>query len=302
MMDLRFGIEIETVGRTQEQLAQTIGEAIGGRVHRTGRGVAVTMTDGREWLVVPDGSLSDRYHSGEIVSPILTGADLEMLQTIVRAVRRSRARADRSTGIHIHVDGALFDARSAVNLIRLVARQEAIVEKALAIQPHRRAHYCQPVAQDLLDRIERTPPKSMRELQTLWYGHAHHTPTRYDRSRYNGLNLNSLFFRGTCEFRWFEGTLHAGEVKSYVQLVLAIASKALAAKSARAQRKSFKETSAKFDMRVFLHGLGMRGDEFATAREHLTKRLPGSGVAPSRRRAATVSETVPETTRSGAVG
>jgi hypothetical protein len=301
MMDLRFGIEIETVGRTQEELARAIVHATGGTVRGGYSAWEVIMTDGRAWKVVPDGSLSGGYRSGEIVSPILTHADLDTLQKIVREVRKSGAKADATTGIHIHVDAALFDARTAVNLIRLVARQEAIIEKALAIQGHRRARYCRPVQSDLLTAIERTPPKTMEDLRTLWYGSAQHRPSRYDSSRYHGLNLNSLFFRGTCEFRWFEGSLHAGIVKAYVQLVLAIASKALANKSARKDRKSFKETTAKFDMRVFMHYLGMRGDDYETARTHLTKNLPGSGVAPCRRRVAVPVEPVPPTVRAGEV-
>lgn len=297
MLDLRFGIEIETVGLTQEELARAIARGIGGTVHNSYSATVVAMADGRTWKIVPDGSLSGGYRSGEIVSPILTGADMELLQLVVRSVRKAGARADASTGIHIHVDGAQFDARTAVNLIRLVARQEAIIEKALAIQGLRRERYCRPVQNELLTAIDRAAPKTMEDLRALWYGRRNATPTRYDGSRYHGLNLNSLFFRGTCEFRWFEGTLHAGEVKAYVQLVLAIASRALAAKSARKERKSFKETTAKFDMRVFLHYLGMRGDDFDSAREHLTKRLPGSGVAPCRRRAVVATEPVPATIR-----
>lgn len=297
MLDLRFGIEIETVGLTQEELARAIARAIGGTVHTSYSACVVAMADGRTWKIVPDGSLSGGYRSGEIVSPILTRADMDMLQQVVRAVRKAGSRADASTGIHIHVDGAQFDARSAVNLIRLVARQEAIIEKALAIQGLRRARYCKPVQPELLAAIDRAKPKSMEDLRALWYGRPNVTPTRYDSSRYHGLNLNSLFFRGTCEFRWFEGTLHAGEVKAYVQLVLAIASRALSARSARKDRKSFKETSAKFDMRVFLHYLGMRGEEFDSAREHLTKHLPGSGVAPCRRARRVVAEAVPATLR-----
>lgn len=41
-------------------------------------------------------------------------------------------------------------------------------------------------------------------------------------SRYHGLNLHSVFSKGTIEFRMFNSTLHAGEVKSYIQLCLLI--------------------------------------------------------------------------------
>lgn len=118
----------------------------------------------------------------------------------------------------------------------------------------------------------------MQELRDAWYGRAGAQPERYHHSRYRGVNLNSLFFRGTVEFRLFEGTLHAGEVKSYVQLALALAAKALRAKSASSRRRDSRPDATKYEFRVFLLGLGLIGDEFKTARLHLTKRLAGSAA------------------------
>ena len=78
------------------------------------------------------------------------------------------------------------------------------------------------------------------------------------------------------EFRLFNGSLHAGEVKAYVQLCLALASKAMKAKSTSGKKRAYTPASGRYDMRVILLGLGLIGDEFATARHHLTKRLDGS--------------------------
>ena len=103
-------------------------------------------------------------------------------------------------------------------------------------------------------------------------------------NRYHGLNLNSLFFRGTLEFRYFNGTLHAGEVKAYVQLVLAIAAKALCSKAASSKRREFNPATAKYDFRVVLLHLGLIGEEFKTARLHLTKKLAGSAAWKGERR------------------
>jgi hypothetical protein len=97
---LRFGIEIETVAISRDRLAKAIQSALGGTVTSDSLGSQVTDAKGRTWRIVPDGSLSDWQNSGEIVSPILTYADLEDLQTMVRAVRTAGARTDASTGIH----------------------------------------------------------------------------------------------------------------------------------------------------------------------------------------------------------
>lgn len=118
----------------------------------------------------------------------------------------------------------------------------------------------------------------MQELSAAWYGYQNTRPTRYDSSRYHGLNLNSLFFRGTIEFRYFNSTLHAGEVKAYVPLGLALAANALTSKAASSKRRDLDPATAKYDFRVVMLRLGLIGDELKTARLHLMKRLAGSAA------------------------
>jgi hypothetical protein len=285
---LRFGIEIETVGVSRATLAQAIHEVVGGHVF----GTSVRATDGRVWNVVNDGSLSGVYN-GEVVSPILTYDDLPQLQSIVRALRRAGAVANSSCGIHLHVDGSRLDSKAITNLVKMVAKQERILEQALGVSDSRLRQYCRPVSDELLAVIEARRPRTTAAMQRLWYGTHGGSPSRYDRSRYSGLNLNSLFFRGTIEFRWFAfsgSTLHAGEVKAYVQFVLALVSAAARRRATSGRRRAYMTSSARYDMRVFLLGLGMIGEEFETARHHLLKRLPGSAAwkngRPTRRAAA----------------
>ena len=126
--------------------------------------------------------------------------------------------------------------------------------------------------------LESHRPRTIADVNAAWYGRRNTMPCRYDGSRYHGLNLNSYFFRNTIEFRWFEGTLHAGKVKAYVQFVLALAAKALSSKTASSKRRAYNAASAKYDFRVFLLGLGLIGDDFKTARLHLLSRLEGSAA------------------------
>ncbi|WP_408891612.1 amidoligase family protein [Myxococcus faecalis] len=284
MKTLRFGVEIETVGASRQKLAHAIQSAVGGYVSGDYGGWQVTDTQGRSWKVVPDGSLSGGEYSGEIVSPILTYQDLDALQLVVRAVREAGARADASCGIHIHVDGSRFDAKSVTNLVKMVHKQERLLETALGVSAARLNRFCKPIDGAFLQRLEARRPSTMQEVNEAWYGRRNPTPARYDASRYHGLNLNSLFFRGTIEFRYFNGSLHAGEVKSYVQLVLALAARALASKAASSKRRDFNPATAKYDFRVFLLHLGLIGEEFKTARLHLLKRLEGSAAWKGQRR------------------
>lgn len=99
-------------------------------------------------------------------------------------------------------------------------------------------------------------------------------PSSYDQTRYHALNLHSVFSKGTIEFRLFNSTLHAGRVKTYIQLCLAISNQALNQKGAsRARTQSPNE---KYTFRTWLLRLGMIGDEFKTARSFLLEKLDGN--------------------------
>ena len=273
MREHRFGVELEVVGRGREEITRAIGAAIGATVNVD----AVIDVKGRAWRVVRDGSLSTSL-SGEVVSPILTYDDLPLLQDVVRAVRGCGARVDASTGIHIHIDGAPFDARTVRNLVKLFHKQQELIFHALGTAAHRRARYCKDVDPEFLRRIESQRPRTLQDVNRLWYGRYNARPQHFDMTRYHALNIHALFEKGTIEFRLFDGTLHAGEIKSYVQFVLALAHMALSARAASSRKRAFNPASAKYDFRCFLLRLGLIGDEFKTARQHLMKRLSGSAA------------------------
>jgi len=284
MKTLRYGIEIETVGLDKASIARAIHAVIGGAVAHDYDGVRVTAPDGRIWKVVRDGSLSGGERSGEIVSPILTYADLETLQEVVRAVRKAGAKVDASCGIHIHVDAARFDAAGLRNLVKIVNKQEQLIEHALGITEARRSRWCRGIDQAFLATIERQRPTNLEQMNRAWYGYHNRAPQHYDHTRYHGVNLHNVWFRGTVEYRWFEATLHAGQIKAYVQFALALSAKAIGAKASCSKRRDFNPASAKYDFRVFLLKLGLIGDEFKTARLHLMAKLEGSAAWKGERR------------------
>ncbi len=272
----KFGIEIETVGLNKAAIANAIQTVVGGTVTTSYDGASVTMADGRIWNVVRDGSLSG-FDNGEIVSPILTTADMDNLQAIVRAVRNAGARVDASCGIHVHVDGSQFTARTLTNLVTLVDRREKMFHRAFGVAAHRADRYAKLVSRDFVARLESSKPTTLAGVQSAWYG-AFGSPHRYHESRYHGLNLNSFFYRGTVEFRYFNGTLHAGEVKTYVQFVLALANAAIKKKSAAKTRRTPVTDEGKA-IRAFMANIGMGGEAYKTARFHMTKRFKAEAVA-----------------------
>jgi hypothetical protein len=196
-------------------------------------------------------------------------------------LKRSSAPASKvntECGIHIHVDAAPFDGRTLGNLAKLVYKQEPLILHALGVSQERLARYTRPISDTLIQQIEQHRPRTKDDLNRLWYGRHNANPIHYDATRYHGVNLHNVWYRGTIEFRWFEATLHAGRIKGYVQFVLGLAAKALNARSAVSRKRTFDPQSAKYDFRVFLLGLGLIGDEFKTARQHLLANLPGDAA------------------------
>jgi hypothetical protein len=138
--------------------------------------------------------------------------------------------------------------------------------------------FCKKMDNALVEKINARKPKTMRELEELWYeGYLESRSRHYHESRYHFLNLHS-FFNGnhTVELRGFNSELHAGKIRSYIVLALAINHQALTQKSASARKPQVE--NEKFAMRTYLNRIGFIGDEFKNCREHLCKHLEGSAA------------------------
>ncbi|MCI9456493.1 MAG: virulence associated protein [Oscillospiraceae bacterium] len=284
MRNQNFGIEIETTGITRTRAA----EVIAGYFHTqavyiggTYDAYSVRDNDNRQWKVVRDSSIRVEASSGrvnqkyavELVSPICQYRDIETVQEIVRKLRASGATVNSSCGIHVHVDAASHTAATLRNIVNIMAAKEDLLYKALDVEVARE-RYCGKADTGFLDRLNSQRPKSMEELERIWYAGRGSRHEHYDESRYKALNLHSVFSKGTIEFRLFNSTLHAGKVKAYIQLCLAISHQALVQK--RAQRIKTASPNEKYTFRTWLLRLGMIGDEFKTARHHLLSNLEGN--------------------------
>ena len=288
MKNQTFGTEIE-VNRISRQAAA---RAIAGVLstdgytaevrHEGGSYDAWVVIDreGRRWKCVSDGSIAGPRDQGtEFVTPVCRWEDLETVQACVRALRAAGAHADASCGIHVHVGLGSHTPRTLRNLVNLVNAKEDLLTQALQISPARRERWCQPVDPDFLATLNRRRPTTSEELARIWYDDRNwewHAHQHYDPSRYHLLNLHAVWQKGTIEFRAFNSTLHAGEVKAYIQLCLAISHQALTVASASPTRPVTDNPAYTF--RCWLLRLGMNGEEFKTARTHLLKHLPGNAA------------------------
>ena len=278
---MHFGIEIETVNLCRKDTVEAIRNVIGGTVEREGGSYdkwCCTAPDGRQWKAVSDASIG--RSNAEVVSPILTYPDdVPVLQNIVRAIRKAGGRVNSCCGIHVHVDASTLDGRQLGNLAKIVYKQEPLILHSLNISQGRLETYTRPTEESFINDVNKYRPKNLHQLSCLWYQQSNTDEARlqhYHNSRYHGVNFHSLFYRGTVEFRWFEATLHAGKVKSYVQYCLLLANRAQRVKFAASQKRCFNSESAKYDMRVHLLRIGAIGDEYKTMRHFLLENMPGS--------------------------
>jgi len=126
--------------------------------------------------------------------------------------------------------------------------------------------------------MNRYKPEQMSRIEDIWYrclGNDNSRTNHYNDSRYHFLNLHSFFNgNGTLEFRGYNATLHAGKVKTAIQLSLAMCHQAKIQRSA--SRRVTQTDNPKYTFRTYLLRLGLIGEEFATARQHLLEPLPGN--------------------------
>ena len=291
MRTQRFGIEIEMTGITREKAAEAIAEYFGtesfyiGTYYKT---YGAKDRQGRTWKATFDSSIIAQKKSGgrtvraadeykcEVVSPILTYEDMADLQEIIRQLRHKGAFVNSQCGIHIHVDASRYTPQTLRNLVNIIASKEDILYKALRIDPAR-MRWCKKTNERLLEAINRRKPQTMEALKDIWYaGSTRGRDEHYNDTRYHGLNLHSAFTKGTVEFRLFNSTTHAGEVKAYIQFCLAVSHQALTQKKASA-RKTVTDNE-KYAFRCWMLRLGLSGDEFKTCRLHFLKHLEGNSA------------------------
>lgn len=288
MKEQRFGIEIELTGLSRLRAAQVLAEYFGTPVSHDGGYYGIySVLDGqsRRWKVMSDGSITtekkegrrivpaDSTYSVELVSPICRYEDIETIQEIVRQLRTAGAIANASCGIHVHVDASPHNANTLRNITNIMASKEDLIYKALQVSVARERRYCKKVEQSFLEELNRKKPKTLEQVSRIWYNGNDGRHEHYHNSRYHCLNLHSVFQKGTIEFRLFNGTTHAGKIKAYIQICLAISHQALTQRCA--SRIKTQSTNEKYTFRTWLLRLGLIGDEFKTARLHLLEHLDG---------------------------
>ena len=291
------GVEVEMNSITRAKAAKIAAEFFGtGRYQDTAsrNGYCAWSAwdeSGREWKFQRDSSIAGLdSEKCEMVTPILTYADVETLQELIRLLRKAGAKSDatRGCGVHIHIGAKGHTPQTLRNLANIMAGHEDLLVSALNLDRNRINRYCKTVDPRFLQQLNRRKPTTMAALADIWYNSQNADYGRgqhYNDSRYHMLNLHATFTKGTVEFRLFQfdapangkqNGLHAGQLKSYIQLCLALSQMAKTVRTA--SPKPQQNENPKYAMRTWLLRLGFIGEEFKTARELLTKRLDGDAA------------------------
>ena len=104
-----IGVEVEMNSITREKAARIAAEFFGtARYEYTARRNGYETwsawdADGREWKFQKDVSIAGPdSQKCELVTPILTYADIELLQELVRRLRKAGAKSDATRGCGVH--------------------------------------------------------------------------------------------------------------------------------------------------------------------------------------------------------
>ena len=301
-----FGVEIELTGITRKKAAEVIAAYYETRTGWDGTyyDIYTAFTrDGRKWKCMSDGSIrretrrgvstSNNAYSCEVVTPILTYADLDDLQNIVRALRGAGAFANSSCGIHVHVGADKMDCYAITRLCNLMLKRQDLINDAL--DNLSRSSWCRKLNSKLVAEFRKTE-KTKAAFKPVWYGSLNEggrdgmseysMNEHYNQTRYHGVNLHAWYTKGTVEFRLFNGTNHAGKIKAYVQFCLALTTYAIGTEenhtnlNARfANTKNMtREEKAKAMMNFLEDRLCLTGAEFKTCRLHMTAALTGANA------------------------
>ncbi len=297
MKEQTIGVEIEMNHITREKAAKIAADYFGtDRTQNTAfRNGYCTWSawdaQGREWKFQKDVSISGPdSEKCELVTPILHYEDIETLQELVRRLRRAGAvsHAGIGAGVHVHIGAQGHTPQSLRNLANIMASHENLILEALNVNEGRIDRYCRTIEPKFIEMINKKKPTTMAQLADVWYtanGADYGRNQHYNESRYHVTNYHAVFTKGTLEFRCFEfekpangrkNGLHAGRLKAYIQLCLALSQMAKDLKTA--SPKPQQHDNPKFAMRTWLIRMGMVGAEFATAREVLTEKLDGDNA------------------------
>lgn len=286
-----FGVELEFTGISRVTAIRIIAVTISKDINADGEYAGGAYDrycykddKDRVWTIVRDSSITASVENGqcELNTPVLKGSkDIELLQEIIRNLRKYGAKVNSSCGMHIHLGAGDLTAVNMRNLANIWHKNESMFFRAFQVDDnHRNTCFCQPMDEEFSKEINeiKTSELSINELLCRFY-HCDRDSLRsnleyhYNTHRYRALNFHSYGRLNTIEFRLFNATLHAGKVKTAIQFVLALMETAVAKK--RTDPTPAQTDNEAYLMHCFINQLKLKGKEYETCRKFLLENLSG---------------------------
>lgn len=210
-----LGVEIEVAGVTDWDTAWRVGDV----AERWGA------------YVVRDASLGNERAFEVVTSPAAGDFFVEQVQQVTAALNDSGAYVDRRCGLHVHVNAKDFSYYDMRRLLMLYSRLEPALLRTQPISRTYEGRYARPCGHKYVNGIValRQPKQAKKEMVAAVYGADTVRPLRHRNghnreveARYDALNVQSWFYRGTVECRLHSGTVSMRKVVAWGSLWAAL--------------------------------------------------------------------------------
>lgn len=197
-------------------------------------GVEIEAEDGNKNLDLPkeigiaeDGSLTNGI---ELKIPASNGKSLaNFVKSATKELKNCGWTISENCGLHVHLEFPADNKKIKRLFVSWLACQDVFY--SLIPAERRENNYCKKFDYDF-DNAKKVKAKM---IDLLYYKEFGGDPRDIDRaksehyqsSRYYGLNLHSIFFRGTAEFRIHSGTMNAKKILYWIGLLNAFVDMAM---------------------------------------------------------------------------
>ncbi len=295
MKNQTIGVEVEMNSITRQKGSEGCRRLLRtGRYENTaGRNGYSTWSawdaQGREWKFQKDVSIAGPDEQKcELVTPILTYGDIETLQELCRQLRHAGAKSDasRGCGVHIHIGANGHTPQTLRNLANIMASHEELIAEALKLDRSRMDRYCRTVDPRFLEQVNRRKPQARWPSSRISGTTATAQTTAETTTTTTAATICST---STPPLPKERSSLGSSSSMSRPQNAGAASTRGSSratssfawrlsqmAKDVRtASPKPQQNENPKYAMRTWLLRLGFIGEEFATARDFLTRNLSG---------------------------
>ena len=242
---INFGVEIEFTGVHRKEISELISKQFQTILKKRGSTYEINLDNRKTWKIVRDSSIriekevpiyEEDMYKNELVSPICNLCDVKTIKKMVNIITNNGGVVNDSCGLHVHVGAEIHDLKSVPNMLIFWIGHQQIFIKHFNTTQKSLERYCRIISTELKENIVNHDNVSYEEFKKIWYQGYDDIPSRYNKSRYQTLNLNSLFTIGTSEFRIGRGSLDIKYIIEYIKFCLLINKKAIEDEQMRYKR------------------------------------------------------------------